>query len=350
MIDISRANLELISLNKVGNKAKGENNIISPDLFYPNDEEKNELLVHFLVPFKNLAEVNRFCHSSDIEYNEVYSFCCKIFKKNKEFLKYSSSIIKHLYEQSDHPNIKSGEVSLVYFHDIIFEGQLSSAIGIYKSERKESFFQFKKSGGGLVLATQKGIASKKLDKACLIINIEEEDGLRVLSLDNNNYDTEYWKYKFLQIEEIQDFNFQTRSYISLCKNFSNDVVERQEGKKESISFLNQSMKYLSNNESLEEEEFIQTVFDNKEIRQQFINYKKQYEENYDVILHDEFEISKSVLHTQKRKVKNQINLDTQIQIKLGFNEEIASDQYIERGFDESKKMFFYKIFFNKELE
>jgi hypothetical protein len=49
----------------------------------------------------------------------------------------------------------------------------------------------------------------------------------------------------------------------------------------------------------------------------------------------------------KRKFKNHIKLDNNIEIKLHNASEQAQTQ-IERGFDENKGMYYYKIFFNEE--
>ena len=42
----------------------------------------------------------------------------------------------------------------------------------------------------------------------------------------------------------------------------------------------------------------------------------------------------------------EIELDTNIQIKLDVDAPDASAEYLERGYDAEKKMHFYKVFFN----
>jgi hypothetical protein len=348
MLDFSAAYLELLALHKVGNKSKGEDSFLSKELYEPADDQFQELMEYFLLPFKNANETYKFSHSTDIEYNEVYGYCTKIFKRKDTFLNRSIDIVKHLYDQSEHPNIKTGEVCIGYFKDIIYENESVDAIGIFKSERKESFFQFKKHGDRITINTQKGVHARKLDKGCIILNVESEDGLRLFTVDNNNYDAEYWKYKFLNLEDSKDFNYQTKNYIALCRDFSNEVIQPTIGKKEGISFLNQSMKYLSENDTLEFDEFNQTIFQSDELKKEFKKFKRGYEKENDILIEEEFEISKPTLKQQKKKLKNQITLDTQIQINLGNIDAEQGDKYIERGYDERKKMFFYKIYFNKE--
>ena len=67
-------------------------------------------------------------------------------------------------------------------------------------------------------------------------------------------------------------------------------------------------------------------------------------------LSDNFLISKSALQKQKRAIKNYINLDTNIQIKLDFKNPESSKHFMEKGYDDQREMSYYKVFFNEELD
>ena len=75
-----------------------------------------------------------------------------------------------------------------------------------------------------------------------------------------------------------------------------------------------------------------------------IRYKK--ENNID--LNEHFSVSIPTLKKEKRKIKSQINLDTKIQIKLDISAGDSVKENIEKGFDEEKKMYFYKVYYNEE--
>ena len=51
---------------------------------------------------------------------------------------------------------------------------------------------------------------------------------------------------------------------------------------------------------------------------------------------------------QKQKIKTEIKLDTNIQIKLDIDAPDAASEYLEKGYDEERKMNFYKVYFNEE--
>jgi hypothetical protein len=57
---------------------------------------------------------------------------------------------------------------------------------------------------------------------------------------------------------------------------------------------------------------------------------------------------KSFLKSRNKKLKTEIKLDTNIQIKLDFDAPYASAEYLERGYDDVKKMHYYKVYFNEE--
>ena len=50
----------------------------------------------------------------------------------------------------------------------------------------------------------------------------------------------------------------------------------------------------------------------------------------------------------REKIKNVINLDTNIQIKLDFINSESADKFVEKGWDEEKQMYYYLVYFNKE--
>jgi hypothetical protein len=92
-------------------------------------------------------------------------------------------------------------------------------------------------------------------------------------------------------------------------------------------------------EVFEEDDQKKTMFD---------DYKKHFEQLNDVVVRNQFAVSPIVLKKQKTKIKTEIKLDTHIQIKLDIDAPDASQEYIEKGYDEEKKMKFYKVYFNEE--
>lgn len=350
MVDYSAINIEKLVIHKVGNKHKKIENQISNNLCRLDDEVATNLINYFFTPFSKQIEVNKLHHHSDLKLNDLYNYSCKVFNNPNEFKDVSKSILTHLYEQSEHPHIKTGEVLIAYFNDIIFDDELTTAIGIFKIERRQNYFSFVETNQSLGINVKEGVSSKKIDKGCLIININKNDGFRVLSVDNNNYDTEYWKNKFLKVKYVKDFYYHTSNYVDFVKSFSEDILQQNKGKNEQIAFLNKSMNYLSEKESLDINEFANEMFTEPKMRKEFLGYKSKYEEEKETEVQDSFEISQNSVRSKKRSIKSLIKLDTNIQIKLDSADPEFNQQFIEKGFDEVRGMRFYKVYYNSESE
>ncbi len=351
MILINKAYISKVTLHRVGHKVKSEKNIIAESLMPLTDTLDEVLKNYFLNSFKRENTLYQFTHYVDLTLNEVYCYCKEVFEDESLFLEASQNILNALYEQSTHPSIRLGELFVVHFGDITFQEKIVEAIGIFKVERKNKFFKFIKGKEGLELELQNGFSIQKLDKAALILNIDEGTGLKVLSIDNNNYDTAYWKKHFLKLEYVNDHNFQTDQYLELCTNFSDAVIANDYGKEKQTAFLGNTLRYFNENPMLEDLSFKEEVLgENKELLEAFNEYKEDYAEANEVQFWDSFEVAQPVYKSKRKKIKTDIKLDTKIKIILDNNSLEEATENIEKGFDDIKKMNYYKVYFNQEME
>jgi len=338
-------------LHKIGNKHTEIDNVVSNTILNTEDEELYKMLFAMsLKPFGKINEFYNFTHATHLSMNEMFTYCNEIFEDPNNFVTNSQHIANHLYEQSSFPQIKTGDLIVSYYSDILIRGELVDAIGILKIEKRTAFFQTFKEGKEILLGIDKGINPGKIDKGCLILNTEKDKGYTVLSIDNNNYDAAYWKDHFLTIDYADDDNAQTKHFLDLCKGFSNTVVKEELGKQEQAEFLSTTVGYFSENDVASPKEFEETAFSNNDkIRQAFVEYKELFEEKKQIDFWDEFQVSNSVFESQKKKIKSEIKLDTHIEIKLDIENIASSKEYLEKGFDEEKQMHYYKVYFNNEL-
>ena len=61
-----------------------------------------------------------------------------------------------------------------------------------------------------------------------------------------------------------------------------------------------------------------------------------------------FDISNKAVSDTRKKIKNVINLDTNIQIKMDFINPESAQKFVEKGWDEERQMYYYLVYFNKE--
>lgn len=348
MIDISAAVLNQVVIHRVGNQSKDEGIFISNDMAVIDQPLSELLLDYFLKSFANASDTYQFVHNVDINMNVVYHSAKHSFQDPSTVHEQSKNILRHLYDQSRHPHIKSGDLFVATFDNILLYDELVSAVGIFKAENKDSFITLKENNNHIIINKEMGIGTRRIDKGCLILETEMEQGYRILSIDHNNYDAEYWLRQFLGIDYIKDNNFDTKAYIDFCKGFSEEVVKEKLDKKGQIDFLNQSVRYLEESESVDVEEFKNTIFGDEELKKDFDDYKKNFEANNNLEIKENFDVSATVLKKQKKKLKSLIQLDTGIKIKLDFQNTESVDRFIYKGYDTERGMQFYKVYFNTE--
>ncbi|MEL4308727.1 nucleoid-associated protein [Joostella sp. CR20] len=349
MINLYQTQIESLSIHRIGNKSKNEGTFFSEEPYRLNDEITGLLKEYFFKPFREKEEnYYRFDHEVDLEYNELYTMASEIFEDPASIHKISKSIATHLYDQSNHPHIKSGEVYVTYLNDVVIDNEKINAIGIFKSELKHDFLEFEEKGTNLEILIRQGININKLDKGCLIINKNKEDGFKILSVDSNRYDTKYWLENFLCVDALTDETFFTKKYLKFCQDFAKDVVLPAEDKKEEVMFMNRAVNHFAKNDDFEETSFLNEVMDNPDLIPEFKNYKTEKGPKYSIEDVSSFPIANKAVSDARKKIKNVINLDTNIQIKMDFINPESAEKFVEKGWDEEKQMYYYLVYFNKE--
>ena len=350
MLSFFEASLAQLSVHRVGNKSHDEFYVLSDEPIALADELLTNLLnQYFLRPFEKVNEVYRFFHSSgNLELNEICHFAAAMFADSTVFHEAGQSIAKFLYEVSGHPNIKPGEIYIAQFKNVQMDGELHDAIGIFKSETKDTYLKVQPDSGGFGLTyEQDAININKLDKGCLILNSDKAEGYNVIVIDQTNRSSEavYWKDEFLKLRIRNDNYNQTSNTLNVYKNFvTNKVDEEFEmSKADKIDLLNRSMKYFKEKEVFDMEEFSEEVIGNEQAINSFKNFKQQYENEYDTEIKDSFDISEQAVKKQARVYKSVLKLDRNFHIYIHGDKEL-----IEKGFDDAKAMNYYKVYFKEE--
>jgi len=349
MITYFETSLNQISVHRVGNKVQDEFYILSEQPLNIEDEVLKSLLIkYFLPPFEKTNEVYRFTHSSgDLNLNELFHFSSMMFSDEASFHELSGNIAKYLYEISNHPKIKAGELYISYFKDLQMEGELLDAIGIFKSESKESYLKVNPGQGGFALSYEEdAINIQKLDKGCLIFNTEKEEGYRVMLIDQTNRnDTAYWKDDFLKLKIRNDSFNKTNATLGVYKNFITNKLDDEFdiSKADKIDLLNRSMKYFKEKDSFDLDEFSEEVIENPKAIESFKKFSREYNEEFDAGIDQPFDISGAAVKKQSRVFKSVLKLDRNFHIYIHGNKEL-----IEKGFDDDKSMNYYKVYFKEE--
>lgn len=372
MLNLYNTHIESISIHRVGNMQKGEPLFLSNSPHKLSDELNILLKEYFLRPFREKEE-NYFCftHEQGFEMNPLYNFCEDIFANPSLIHSYSLKIAQLLYEQGNTPHIKTGEVYVTYLTNLVLDNEKIDAIGIFKSEIKQDFLRFEDAENQLNIYIQQGVNTNKLDKGCIIFNVNREEGYKVMSVDSNKYDTKYWHTNFLGLEALTDDIFYTKKYLNMCKDFAKETIYSiDKDPRQEIMFMNKAVNYFAKNDEFEETEFLNDVLsdgvykpiiDNENVNEnelekyktidlisEFNHFKNHNASKYNIEDVSTFPIANKAVTEINKKLKSTIELDTYMQIKMNFINQESADTYMVKGYDPEKNMYYYKLFFNHE--
>lgn len=346
MIVTDKATLLRLAIHKIGNAGRDEGVRISNAELHVRNEVKDLLSKYFLSPFSKNEYYNLF-HESDLHLNEVYHYATAVFDNENTFYDNSVNFARHLYSRSIHPMIKPGEFYVAFFTNIYLDGEAVDAIGLFKSESRETFLKVYPTDDNYLVDQEDGININKLEKGCLIFNTEADSGYvcAVIDTSGKNADTHYWFDEFLKLRERNDDFHQTRETMELCKEFvKNKLPESFDvDRPAQAELLNKSMKFFKENDNFNMEEFVSEVFADKEVIETFNEYRKDFESERETPLLDDFDISGQAVKKQAKVFKSILKLDKSFHIYIHGDRE-----NIEKGFDTERDMHFYKVFFKEE--
>jgi hypothetical protein len=347
MFQFTEISIEDLIVHHIGSKSEDEGIHLSNTAVDLNDDHLQVLFMqYFLSPFKP-GEMFHLSHPDQLDQNEVYTCAKQIFENRDSFIEQSVNLANHLYDKSEHPKIKTGELYVAYFSNCFVDGETVDAIGLFKSESKETFLKVENKKNKISVGYETGININKLDKGCLIFNYEQDKGYLVSIVDtvNKGAEAQYWRDQFLQITPRKDEYHQTRNYLDMCKTFVLDQApkEFEITKADQADFLNKSATYFKKNEDFAFDEFTDQVIKQPEVVNAFKNYKKQYETEHACEINDEFEISNPAVKKEAKVFKNVIKLDKNFHIYVH-----GAREYIIKGFDEKTGMHYYQLFYKEE--
>lgn len=338
MIEIEQAIINKIIFHKIGVTDESLN--LNDNLFECNAEEEQVLKTIFLKPFSNSYNAYEFKHAIDLNLNPLYNFSKSILENNN-FINDSKDIAQHLKTVSKHPNIKDGDLFVLKIEDLKVEDAYYEALGIFKIENKQDFLE---TGNETpTLTFKKGIGTKKLDKACLIIFTDKP--YTIFNIDNNSTDTEYWQEEFISMKVKNDNANNTNQFLALTKTYLTEHMpaEFQVNKADQIDLLNKSVNYFKAHDNFDKAEFESEVLHHDDLINSFRSFEDKYKTNHEVSFQDNFTISEQAVKKQARIFKSILKLDRNFHIYIHGNKEL-----IEQGVEPNGRKY-YKIYYEEEF-
>lgn len=346
MITSEDAVIEKMVVHKVGNKVNGEALRLSPSEFALHGEIGSVLLKYFTSKFKSPIAY-RLSSETTPDANKVYRCAKAVFEDKSELYAQSVEIAKLLYDVSEHPNIKSGELYVALLDRCFVDGQTVEALGIFKSETWETYLKVFPRGEGFEIESESGININKPDKGCIIYNKDPEEGfvVQVVDMSSRGGEAAFWIDNFLGLKQRQDSYYNTMHTIDMCRGFVQEYLPEQYemNKADQAEFLSKTAGFFKENELFDAERFSSEVMGDDELKASFRDYKDQYERDFDVNLSDNFTLSGEALRKGQRYFRSVLKLDKNFTVYIH-----GARNRVERGEDEESGLKYYKFFYESE--
>jgi len=344
--DFSSAQIS-VSVHFTGNKSREEKFEITKHTLVLDELQKALIGKYFLMPFGKIKKVNAF-HDVLFLKKPLQAIADAAFADFQNLHNYSQHIARELYEVQTHPKIKGGELYVVALSDVIIDDEIVNAIGIFKSENKMSFFNVDIAETQIKI--DRGISIEALDKGAIIFNTEAQDGYRVMVYDavsSKKNEADYWVQDFLQVQPVKNDYYHTQHQLDVLKSFYNNALKTTTQPIDRLDMEEVKLnaeKYFTETETHTEEQFVEDVFTSSDMRTAYNEYKQNYQNEYDILLADEFQIEPAAVTPYKKSFfKSILKLDKNFHIYIHGNR-----QLIVKGYDVEKKMNFYTVYFKEE--
>ena len=326
-------------VQRVGNKSNDDGVAFSDSLCQMDGVEE-----HFLnlinASFK-FTDWKQFYYIDDLELNPTYRFATKIFEDERCLVKQANNLARHLYEQSIHPNIKIGEFYVVLFENCVVDGVETKALGLFKSEVMETVLTVKMENNRLMLSPEMGMSLKKLEKGCIVFNVEKENGYKVAVVDNTSTKTDahYWADNFLHVRNCNDDFHRTEQLMDMITCFAQQVKEESE--MESVIIAKKATELLKTEEVLQVDDLADLICQTDKQKQAFEKFRHTYEEEYGSF-DDEVNIVPKATSRKPMTRMNVLRLGNDFEVKV-----LNPNAEIEKGVDESSGKEYYTLYFEK---
>jgi len=317
-----------------------------PLLVEAGSSAKSLLLTYFLKPFKGSGYYN-FSGDPGPESNEAYRSCHTIFRDPSKLKEEAVCLVKQLLDAAQPGEIHNGSLFVVLLRDLLFSDELRQGIGLFRAETTDTFLKIFPSGNSASVSSDQGINIHKLDRGCLIINTESESGYIVSLVETTpgRNGPASWKESFLRLQPRKDEFHHTSAVMSLCKKFVNEKLPEQfnVSKADQADILNRSAQFLKSHDQFEMENFTEEVLRSPKVAEVFREYNREMQIENGEEIPSSFQLSGEAIKKNAKFLRSVIKLDRNFHVYIH-----GSRDRVEKGFDETKELQYYKLYFKEE--
>lgn len=326
------------TIQVVGNKTRGEG--LSAATTLADVSGSSEFLTRLIEKSFTMDDLKCFSYIESVELNPVYKFVSKMFDDEEAFLKQSVNIATYLYDQSIHPNIRSGELYVLLL-ECEYKKETVEAIAILKSEKKDPFLATDNDGRSISVRTVYGTGMKGLDKGCLVLNMDRANGYIVGTVDNTNNgnDAQYWTDNFLHVSDCMDDYHETVKLMDLCMGFVQQIGEKSADGRAIMG--TKTSELLKKGETLRMGDLADMLFQTEEQKQEFETYKRAFEDEHGAFKEELNIVAKATSRKPVHRM-NTIKAGKDFEVKV-----LNPRARIERGREETTGESYYTLYYKE---
>ena len=337
MIQCNNSNIELLKISYVGNRISGEKVKLTNEALRCDDLTKN-LLGRYLLSSIEYHQLYKFTHSEGVAHNKVYAFASEIFEEESSFEQIADDLSYMLYDKANDKSILGGYLFIVYFKNCMVDEIKTDALGFFKAETKDIFLKLNSEGSEISLSSEQGFALNKMDKGCIIFNVEKEDGYRlaVVNKSHSKANIKYWNEDFLHCVPVSSDYLSTQAVLKAIGQF----IKEQEGSQFTKAFLINKSLQEAQKDTFDVNEIMSTVTTDetgkKRIQDLYSTYTGDNDPMPDFVRPDS-------LALKKLRLKSVLKLDDNFEIIFH-----GGDNRIEKGVDETTGMYYIKLLYEHD--
>lgn len=326
------------TIQVVGNKTRGEG--LSAATTLADVSGSSEFLTRLIEKSFTMDDLKCFSYIESVELNPVYKFVSKMFDDEEAFLKQSVNIATYLYDQSIHPNIRSGELYVLLL-ECEYKKETVEAIAILKSEKKDPFLATDNDGRSISVRTVYGTGMKGLNKGCLVLNMDRANGYIVGTVDNTNNgnDAQYWTDNFLHVSDCMDDYHETVKLMDLCMGFVQQIGDKSAEDRAILG--TKTSELLKKGEALRMSDLAEILCQTDEQKQEFDTYKQAYEEEHGGFKEELNIVAKATSRKPVHRM-NTLKVGKDFEVKV-----LNPRARIEHGIDESTGELYYTLYYKE---
>jgi len=338
-----QARITELAIHHAGNPALEDETVVY-DHLVSVDASLEKVLLRYIFQMVQSPEIYQL--NRDMGSHETHEIVDSLLAGESGFIDATQRLTQFLSRHSNHPKIKSGELLVARIDQVMIDDEMVSAMAMIKMESQRDFMQIDHRRGSTSLQLLYGFDPRTIDKGCVVLGTEKEDGYMVYAQDKSSRGTEakFWMQDFLGIQRRSDTYYRTEGIIDATRQFVHSHLKPtyDMDKTDEAHIMDRSRRYLESRHQYDADTYAADVFETTEIAEQFQEYRDDYEQEMEVPVKEAFAIHPAAVKRSAKYFRSVIKLDRNFHVYVH-----GDRNQIQKGTDETGRKF-YKLYFDQE--